>query len=80
VAEKISPVMPRWLKSEEAATYCGFSLDHFTTLARRYHLPKHGPGNKRFDRSELDRWMLEPQCFVISPSRRKTVLQPIQDL
>jgi hypothetical protein len=56
----------RWMNTRQAAMYCGYeSADHFRQLANEKRVPRHGPGNNRYDRFELDEWMMNPRCFVV---------------
>jgi hypothetical protein len=64
----------RWLSVKEAAKYCGYkSADYFRKVAQEFRIPRYGPNGNRYDRADLDEWMIAPWCFMVqdNKSRRK---------
>jgi len=57
--------------AKSAATYCGYSVDHFKQLARKYHVPKCGPAMNRYAESILDQFMADPTRFLLEQTRQK---------
>jgi hypothetical protein len=56
-----------FLRTQDAALHCGYSYDRFRLLARKHQIPRHGPSHTRFAVSDLDQFMLDPNCFVDNP-------------
>ena len=55
----------RWFNAKQAAEYCGYdSPNHFRKLAQDHDVPRHGPHGNRYDKYELDEWMVTPRCFA----------------
>lgn len=55
---------PNYFRSKEAASYCGYSSSQFKRHAAEYRIPRYGPSNNHYRRSDLDRWMESPTCFI----------------
>jgi hypothetical protein len=56
----------RWMNNKQAAKYCGYeSAEHFRHVVREHRVPRHGPANNRYDRFELDEWMMNSRYFMI---------------
>ena len=54
----------RWFNTKQAAEYCGYySPNYFRKLAQDYDVPRYGPHGNRYDKYELDDWMVVPRCF-----------------
>jgi predicted DNA-binding transcriptional regulator AlpA len=74
----------RWLNVKQAAEYCGYdSPNHFRKLAQDYDVPRHGPHGNRYDKYELDEWMVNPRSFAdrnsaIIGSRKLARFTPIR--
>lgn len=69
-----------FLSTRDAAEYCSYNYDHFRILARKYSIPRRGPGNNRFSRSDLDRWMIDPDCFQDKPSKATPLKRKVKNI
>ncbi len=54
----------QYLTYKEAAEYLGYSTGYFRRLVRNYDIPSYGPGNNRFRKMELDKWMENKDIFT----------------
>ncbi|KMO28560.1 helix-turn-helix transcriptional regulator [Methylobacterium aquaticum] len=48
-------MLPRGLTREQAAEYCGCSVEAFDDWVRRGYVPAAMPGTRRWDRKAIDR-------------------------
>lgn len=66
--------MGPYYSTSQAAEYCGYSLKTFKKYVKEYPLPRKGPGNNRYAKSDLDMWMESPASFL--PSRQNKNIIP----
>jgi len=62
----------------DAAEYCGYSREHFGRLATEYQLKRYGPAQNRFARTDLDRWMADPKCFLQEKVEIRRIIKSIE--
>lgn len=71
-----SPV--QYLSGKQAAAFCGYSYDRFRHLAADYQIPRYGPFQNRFCKSDLNTWMQSPNCFKIKVSNKPNKLKALE--
>lgn len=71
--------MVRYLNIQDAAEYLGYSRGYFAQLVREYHIPRKGPGGKRFDVRDLEAFMDDPGVFMnqLQPPPRRGAFTPV---
>ena len=55
-----------FLTKQQAAQYCGYSVDYFHKLMKQHNLPLYGPKKNRIALSDLEKFMLNPRTFESS--------------
>ena len=65
--EELQPIVPRFLRVKEAARYLGFTEGTLRVLTCQKRIPHIKKGRAvRYDRLELERWMLQDKVKVAS--------------
>lgn len=54
-----------YLTAEEAARFCRVCLRTFKAYAKKYQIPRHGPGRNKYTERDLLSFMAEPECFIM---------------
>ncbi len=67
-----------YLTARQAATFCGYSYDHFRHLITEYDIPRCGPAKNRFSQLDLDTWMQNPIQFKIRAFTNRKRLKKLE--